>query len=304
MNIESRDLRYFEVIAQTGHLREASEVLHLSQPALSKCVNRLEAAVGAALFERAGRGIQLTAVGKALLQQARNVNLLTANALREVQQFAAGDAGLVRIGCGPVMAELLLPSVCALVHEHLPQARVVITVGMNYALREELKQGQIDVILGMVAETSGSFISHRLIRDTVVVAANPGHRLFRKRRIDMADLVEDEWVLPIPAVTSRLWLDRQFSDRGLPPPQARMEVNATPLLLPMIARSSLLCFVSRHILARQAPGPHLDELPVQALSMHRWLGMTLMSSTPSPVLLRFVELLRGHPQLMTADPIP
>ena len=297
MKIDSRDLRYFEAIAELGHLRKASEQLHLSQPALSKCIKRLETSVGAPLFSRVGRGIQLTAVGEVLLKQARRLNLMTLSALREVQEFASGDSGLVRLGCGPVIAESLMPGFCAQLRRDLPGIRLTITMGMNYRLREGLRQGQLDVILGLVPEHDDEFEMHPLMDDTVVVAACPGHPLFARSKVDIEDLLDYGWVLPIAEVASRVWLDRQFSQRGLPLPRAQIEVNATPMMLPMIARSSLLCFVSRHTLARQSqqPVPPLRELAIPATTLQRKLGLTLVRTAISPAVRRVVELLREQP---------
>ncbi|WP_086553597.1 LysR family transcriptional regulator [Acetobacter sp. DmW_043] len=90
MHLDSRDLRYFEVIAGLGHVRAAAEQLNLSQPAVSKCIARLEQNIGARLFEREGRGIRLTPVGEALLQQARRLNVINANALRDIAGLCLG----------------------------------------------------------------------------------------------------------------------------------------------------------------------------------------------------------------------
>lgn len=294
MQIDSRDLRYFETIAELGHLRRASDQLHRSQPALSKCIKRLEEVVGAPLFERVGRGIQLTAVGDVLLQQARKLNRMTEGALREVQEFATGEAGLVRIGCGPVMVESMMPGICELVTQHMPGVRLSITMGMNYFLRDELRQGNIDVIFGLVPDADTEFRMHALMDDTVVVAASREHPLFRKRKLDIADLVDYQWVLPIPAVASRLWLDQQFADRDLPLPTAQIEVNTIPMLLTTIARRNLLCFVSRHTLAKQTQTPRIDEMAIPATTLQRKLGVTLMHSSLSPAVRKFVELLRAY----------
>jgi len=294
MPIDLRDLRYFETIAELGHVRKASEQLHLSQPALSKCIRRLEEILGVPLFERAGRGIQLTAVGEVLLQQARKLNNITENSLREVSEFARGETGLVRIGCGPVMAESLMPSICELAMRYMPRVRLQITLGMNYFLRDQLRQGNLDLIFGLVPEADAEFVMRPLMDDTVVVAASRAHPLFRKRKVNIGDLLDYQWVLPIHAVASRQWLDEAFRSRGLGLPQAQIEANTIPLLLTMIAKSVLLCFVSRHTLAYQLHTPRLEELKIDATTMQRKLGLSMMHGSLSPAVARFVDLLSAH----------
>ena len=293
MHLDSRDLRYFEVIAVLGHVRAAAGQLNLSQPAVSKCIARLEQNIGARLFEREGRGIRLTPVGEALLQQARRLNVINANALRDIQDFASGDAGTLRLGCGPVMSELFLPTVCALLTRHMPGVKVTILVGMNYTLREKLQQGDIDAILGLVTPDDALFTTYPLLEDTVVVAASSRHPLFKKPDVSPEDVAQAHWVLPVREVASRLWLDAQFRHHKLPPPQAQIEVNATPLLLPMIAHSDMLCFISRHMLARQVQEPQLKELPIAALTMPRALGLTVVKDWRTPTVQRFTDLLHS-----------
>lgn len=109
MDLHLRDLRFFEIVADLGHLGRAAEQLGRTQPALSKCIQRLELTVGGALFERAGRGIRLTPLGDVLLARARMLRNASQEALREVRDFNEGHAGHVRIGSGPVAADHLLP---------------------------------------------------------------------------------------------------------------------------------------------------------------------------------------------------
>ncbi|WP_332846518.1 LysR family transcriptional regulator [Pseudomonas lactucae] len=294
MQIDLRDLRYFEKIAELGHVRKAAEQLHLSQPALSKCIRRLEDILGAPLFERAGRGIQLTAVGQVLLRQARKLNNLTEHALQEVSEFAKGETGIVRVGCGPVMAESLMPNICELAMQQMPRVRLQITLGMNYFLREQLRQGNLDLILGLVSESDDEFVMHPLMDDTVVVAASPAHPLFRKQRVVIEDLLAYRWLLPIHAVASRQWLDEAFRSRGMVLPQAQIETNTIPLLLTTVAKSLLLCFVSRHTLSFQPNTPRLEELKIDATTLQRKLGLSMMPGSSSPSVGRFVNLLSEH----------
>ena len=306
MSLDQRDLRYFETIAELGHLRHAAEQLCLTQPALSKCIKRLEQALGAPLFERQGRGIVLTAVGHQLWAQARKLNRIADNALREVREFARGQSGLVRIGCGPVTADALMPGICDLVLRQMPGVRLKIMLGMNYSLREQLRQGDIDAIFGLVPNGDDEFLMHGLMDDTVVVAASSSHPLARRRRLAIDDLAPYQWLLPIAAVASRQWLDQVFINRNLAPPKALIEANTIPSLLNAITKSELLCFVSRHTLAQHALAPpllaepQLLELPIEATTLQRRLGLTLQRASLSPAVGRFVALLREHADQLRA----
>src|SRR5690242_4165693 len=111
--MDVRDLAYFETIATTGHLGRAAEQLGRTQPALTKCIRRLESSVGSELFVRAGRRLKLTEVGEVLLSRASRLRSAMDEALREVTDLAKGVAGHVRIGAGATMAHHLLPQACS-----------------------------------------------------------------------------------------------------------------------------------------------------------------------------------------------
>ncbi len=81
-DLDLRDLRYFETIAQTGNLAKAAELVHRSQPALTSCIRRLESALNTQLFEKSGRGIRLTSAGLALVERARAFRMHVHEAIR------------------------------------------------------------------------------------------------------------------------------------------------------------------------------------------------------------------------------
>jgi DNA-binding transcriptional LysR family regulator len=99
--MDAGDLRYFIAAAETGHLQQAAERVGRSQPALSKCIRRLEAEIGARLFEPSWRSLKLTEVGQVLLIRARGLVQDMQDTGREVGDMARGEAGYVRLGSGP-----------------------------------------------------------------------------------------------------------------------------------------------------------------------------------------------------------
>ena len=290
MDLDLRDLRYFQIIAELGHLGRAADALGRSQPALTKCVRRLESALDAELFVRKGRGIVLTQVGEMLLVRTRRLRVSADTVLREVQQFARGDAGRVRLGCGTTSAEYLLPGVCDLVLSKAAGITLEINVAMNYVLREQLRRGEIELILGMIQEPDNEFTAVPIKEDIVVVAAGHAHPIFRKQSPRLTDLVKYDWVLPVPQVASRRWLDAAFEKHDLPPPRAQIETNSTPMSQQMIANAQLLCFVSRHTLSRGSDCP-LREVPIEATTLRRRVGLTYYGAHLAPPVQRVVDLM-------------
>jgi DNA-binding transcriptional LysR family regulator len=119
--MDLRDLRYFETIAELQHAGRASARLHRTQSALNSSIRRLAADCGAALFEKSGRGIRLTEVGKVLLKRAQRMRFDEEGARRELKAIGAGLTGHVRIGIVSTAAQFLLPAVARRLLQEAPE---------------------------------------------------------------------------------------------------------------------------------------------------------------------------------------
>ena len=295
LNIELRDLRYFETIAEVKHLGQAAEVLHRSQPALTKCIQRLEEELGAALFERQGRGLVLTAVGKEFYLRAKKICETNDRYLNDMKEFIAGSAGKVRIGCGPITADYLLPTVCALALRHAPNVSLDITIGTNYELKEAIRQERLDMIVGVTSQDD-EFVSQAFIDDTVVVAASKNHPVFDLPSVCLEDLLRYHWILPAPPVESRKWLDKVFTTNQLPKPITHIEANTLPSIHDLIASTELLCFLSKLTLDHPKTRGLLKEVKLKETTMVRQLGITYPHGALTPATHRIIELLNTHHQ--------
>ena len=302
MELNLRDLRYFEIAAEAENLGRAAETIARSQPALTKAIRRLEGTVGGPLFEKAGRGVRLTPVGLVLLEEARQLRVSADEALRHVADFSQGLAGRVRIGSGTVTVGALLPRLCRLLLQQAPQAQVNIEVGPSFELLEQLRGKQLDLVVGLLPpEKDPDFVRHTIAVDDVVVAARSSHPVFKSRRISLETLLEYPWVLPTKEAASRQWLDAAFTSRGLPAPDVQVEANSIPLLPQLIAGTNLLSFVSRHTIATERSA-RLREVRPSLLMLRRELGVSARSGGYlSPVARRLLALLQQEvPGLMTS----
>ncbi len=104
-----RQLRQFVAVAEHLHFGRAAEALHISQPPLSRSIQDLEAKLGARLFERSRRKVELTAAGAWYLEEARQVIARLERASRSVAELAAGGAGTLRIGFVTIADYSVLP---------------------------------------------------------------------------------------------------------------------------------------------------------------------------------------------------
>jgi DNA-binding transcriptional LysR family regulator len=292
--MDLRDLRYFEAIAEIGHLGQAAATVNRTQPALSKCIDRLEAELDTVLFRREGRRLQLTPVGQVLLSRSKELAQAMQDTVREVGDFSRGVMGSVRVGCAATVAEHLLPQVCGMLLLEAPNVTVELSVGMNDMLRQALRSGALDLVIAPLRKSDAEFTLYPLIDDEVVVVARPGHPLNRPG-IVMADLCKYNWALATPRVATHRWLHNAFQKQKLPPPKVQIGSSSILLLPRLIASTDLLSFVSRQNLAPGQIGALLRELPLPDTTMRRTFGiLNRTNSYLSPAAHCLMDILKKN----------
>lgn len=292
--MDLRDLRYFETIARLEHLGQAAAKLHRTQPALTSSIRRLEEECGTPLFERAGRGIRLTAAGKVLQKWAQRLRFDVEDAKREMAALGQGLAGHVRIGIAPTPAQLLLPAVAKQLLLEAPGVTLSTVVGLVDKMKPMLESGELDLMIGTQAPLDKGFETQVLSEDPIVVATSASHELFSTIPT-LEDLTRYRWALQPPGAPTRDWLDHTFDAHHLPRPQVQVEASMLIILPNLIAQTGLLSFISRHHLTGDFVRLGLKEVPVADAVMHRRLVLTHRANNAlSPAAARVVELFAAH----------
>ena len=294
--MDIRDIRYFLKVAEYCHLGRAAEELHISQPALSKCISRLEQSYGVQLFDRVGRGIALTESGELLRERYQLLQQDLQEIQREVSSYRSGIAGIVRVGCAASIASFVLPDVCRSMQEKAPDLRLQIHVGMDDVLQDALRAGAIDITISphRISQPDDAIISKRLLSDTVVVVARNGHPLVG-RTASLQEMSEYGWVLPMPSVSTRQWLDTVFLNAGLAKPETI--ITASPLVAApaIMVKTDLLSFMSR----RNFQAGEIGEIENVATTLHRFFDISHRArSFMSPAVRYFIALLEREVQMM------
>lgn len=198
-----RQLRQFIAVAEHLHFGRAAAALHISQPPLSRSIQGLEARLGARLFERSRRKVELTAAGRWYLEEARQVLARLEHASRAVAEQAAGGAGTLRIGFVTIADYGVLPGLL----RHYKTAHP----GVSLALRELVTEAQLEALaagdldLGFVLPPLGArtLDSVAVSREPLVVALPSSHRLARERGpLAVKRLAEEAFVM-VPAALAR-----------------------------------------------------------------------------------------------------
>jgi len=292
--MELRDIEYFAVIAEQGHLGRAAEALRLSTPALSKSLRRLEQSVGTKLVKRTPKGVELTAAGTALFARVGQLRLALGDVAHEVEDISQGRVGVLRIGANQFSIDFLLPAACCVLMEDAPKATVKLTAGGSDVLMPALHSGRLDLIIGFFASVPEGIAHEHLMTDEFVVYARADHPLAKFKQVTVDDLASNRWALGPANVPDWQWVHRVFEESGLAPPQIAMETSATRLRLEAVAASELLGFAPRQFVLQATDRLRLAELRVEGLAWPCNLGVRYRKDAYlSPAARRFIEILKA-----------
>lgn len=201
-----RNLRYFVGVAETGSVSLAAELLHRSQPAVSRAIQELEAELGVALFVREGRRITPSAEGWGLLPHARAVLRSADDLGARAHQLASGKVAVLRIGGAASTVESVLPRLIALYTAAQPNVEVILTLDSGSGLLAALERGELDAIL--TREVSSEFLeSRRLFPMHVIAVMKKGHPLEAHSTLSVEDLRNEGLLLGPKPFTSRMLFD-------------------------------------------------------------------------------------------------
>jgi DNA-binding transcriptional LysR family regulator len=189
---DPRLLRPFVALADELHFGRAAERLHVTQPALSQQIARLERQVGVRLFDRTRTRVELTEAGAAMLPPARTAVEAAEAAAEVARSHAQGEAGELRLGLSPGAHYVAQPLLAEFARRR-PQVRVRARQDNSGALAEQVADGRLELALGFCTEPRDGVVCEWLRDEPVVVAVARGHWL--DGTVALADLADETFAL-------------------------------------------------------------------------------------------------------------
>lgn len=191
--MELEQLRHFVKVAEVENFTRAAQQVHLSQPALSRSIARLEEELGQPLFERQTRKVALTDAGRLLLERARTILVMVEDAKAEI-----GDDGLtgrIRVGAIPTVAPYYLPEQLQAFQHLFPQAQIIVQEDTTDNLLKKIADGDVDVAIAALPIGAKYVDVHPLFDEELFLVTSSRHPLARKSPLRLTDLEQYPFVL-------------------------------------------------------------------------------------------------------------
>lgn len=303
--IKLRDLHILLAVAQSGSLGKAAAALAISQPVVSKAMSDLEYSVGVPLLDRGPLGIDLTPHGHALLKCGIAVFDDLRQGVKELEYLSDPGSGELRIGCTEAGATGFVPTVIERLARKYPRLVFhVVTADIASLIAGELPRRNVELAIGATpgASAGPELETQVLFAERQVVMAGAKSKWVRARKLALADLVRERWVLPPPDSIAAFHIAEAFRASGVAPPAAQVLSFSMPLVHHLLATGQFLSMqpIEMARLARHLP---LRTLNVDFVGVPRSIAiMTLKNRTVSPLAKLFMACAREMAKSLEARP--
>ncbi|MGH6672212.1 MAG: LysR family transcriptional regulator [Xanthobacteraceae bacterium] len=293
--LKLRNLDMLMAIAETGSMGKAADRLNTSQPAISKAIVELENAVGVRLVDRSRRGVVATSYGQALIKRGVAVFDELQQGLEDIKHLSDPTTGEARVGATDrITAAIVVPVIDRLSRQY-PRMRFRVATGESAQLIAALDARNVEfVIHRMPPQPSDEHSSEILFLDDLVVVTGAKNPLARRRRIALADLMDEPWVL-VPADSyAGSWQVSVFAAAGLQPPRHTVEATSSfTLRSELLATQRFFTVTTRFSLMLPRKNPELTALPIDLRGAPQPIGIvTLKKRSLGPAAQLFIEHVR------------
>ena len=288
------DLEYFLAIAEELNVGRASLRLGISQPALSKGLQRLERELGFQLFQREPKGMVMTQASKSFFERTKLLRSSLTDAIKEASEIHLGSMGVLRVGISTLYIDHPFVPAAVMLRSQRPAVRIQVSMGLNDNLLDSLRLGDLDLIICALSDLPPDDLNHEvLFKDDFRIVARTNHPLTKQSRVTLEDIAKQPWLLPRTKVMARRQIEAKFAEAGLEPPNVAVEVTGSASqMIELVRQSDVITLMGERMLST-AMGVGLAELPVKNLRWHRPVGIiTRPSSYQLPLATRFIEILK------------
>ena len=306
MNINH--LAIFHAVAEEGGMSRAAERLCISQPAVSKQVQELEAALGVTLLDRLPRGVRLTDAGETLAGYARRLFAVEAEAARAMREVKGLAQGRLTIGASLTIGDYLLPAVLGEYHRKFPGIALSLEIANTRVIQKKLLESALDV--GLTEGFAGGFAEDAALtaevfgEDELVAVVSPDHTLLKQSAVTAAQFCAEPVLLREPGSGTREVAERALARLGIAVTPA-LSLGSTEAIKRSVAAGLGVTILSRLALDLELKMGLLRLLPLSDLTITRPLHVVReRGRSESAAVQAFLALvtLRGTQEAPAAVP--
>lgn len=293
--IKFRHLQTFVEVARQKSVVKAAGLLHVSQPAVTKTIRELEEVLGVAVFERDGRGIRISRYGEVFLKHAGAALTALRQGFDSVSRERTGAGLPVRVGALPTVSTRIMPRAMTMFLREDTGARIKIVTGENAVLLEQLRVGDLDLVVGRLAapeKMTGLSFEH-LYSEQVVFCVRAGHPLLERDASIFSGLAAFPVLMPTRASIIRPFVESFLIANGIPALPNQIETVSDSFGRAFVRTSDAVWIISAGVVAGDVADGTLATLPIDTSETRGPVGLTMRAGTlPSMPLSILMQAIR------------
>ena len=294
-----RELHVFCTVAGRGSMAKAAAELGITQPSVSAVIAGLETSLGVKLFDRGPGGVEPTQFGRALLTRVQGAFDELRQGVKDIEFLSEPTAGEVKIGCPESISAGFLPGVIDLLSQKYPRVSLVVASVDTPTLDfRELDNRKLDLVLARLAtpdpkKVPAGYATEILFDDRLCIVTGENSPWARRRRVDIAELANQPWIMPPLDSPGASWIMEAFRERGAQFPERCVTTYSAHIRNNMLATGRFVGTMPQSAFELAAKRFGLKVLPLQ-LTLPRWpiAVVTLRNRVLSPVVNLFLSCAR------------
>jgi len=293
--VKFRHLHTFVEVARQKSIGRAADALRISQPAVTKTIRELEEALGVSVFERDGRGIRITRYGEVFLRHAGASLTALRQGFDSVSQEILDAGPPLRVGALPTVSTRIMPTAMTAFLKAGTGSRVKIVTGENAVLMEQLRLGELDLVVGRLAapeKMTGLSFEH-LYSEQVVFVVRTGHPLLEPRHALFDSFGDYPVLMPSRGSIIRPIVEQFLIAHGIAKLPTQIETVSDAFGRAFVRSSDAIWIISAGVVAADIEDGLLQALPVDTSETRGPVGLTIradtVSSTPLSILMQTVR---------------
>jgi DNA-binding transcriptional LysR family regulator len=302
--IRLRDLHIVMAVSEAGSMAKAAQKLAISHPVVSKTISDLEQTLKVRLFDRTTQGVELTDYGQALLKCGVNVFEEMRQGLKQIEFLTDPASGELAIGCPEIMNASIVPAISERFLQQLPRVQLrVVHADLGLEQYGPLRERKVELLIGRLRRpfVEEDLVFQPLIEEPFVAVAGANCQWARRRRLELADLMGESWVLPPHDSTPGSIITGIFAANGLRSPRPAIATLSVQLTMTLIATGKFVGILPNSVAQFGSRRTGLKILPVKIpVTQYAIAILTLKDRTPGPLAKLFIEHARGVAKSLSA----
>lgn len=232
--MDIKQLNYFVTVAKYKSFSKAGQILHITQPTISKLVKGLEDELGVVLLDRSTKQVQLTDAGEVVLRQAEQIINSFDNLATELSDVLKVHKGNIRIGTPPMVGANFFPRVLAGFNSRFPQINIQLIEDGAVKVEQAVSAGELDLGVAVQPFMQDTFDFFPFFAENLRLVVHPSHRFAKRREVELSELKNEVFIFFREDFTLHHFIRAKCQDAGFMP-QVLFESSQWDFISEMVA---------------------------------------------------------------------